>query len=179
MLTMAERRLTPTTTIIRARLFISSYAPLYLLLALRFTDRALRYTTLAIGVVGILDALRLVEWQPRRVGASPYTVSEVRDHGSQVAGYLVTYLLPFLTIANPGVTDVLAYALFLGIAGLIFVRSDMADINPTLYVIGRRVFEINTSEGWSGFAVVRGSPQPGDVLRAVHLDQGILVEVRR
>jgi len=177
-LTVSERRPTPTTTAIRARLFVSSYAPLFLLLALRFDGRALRLTALGLGVVGVLDAVRLVEWQPRHIGPSPHTVSEVRDHGSQVAGYLVTYLLPFLPITDPRASDLIAYVLFLCIVGVIFVRSDMAEINPTLYLLGRRVVQITTSEGWSGFAVVRGLLQPGDVLRAVHLDQGILVEVR-
>jgi hypothetical protein len=178
-LTVSERRPTPTTTAIRARLFVSSYAPLFLLLALRFDDAVLRLLALGVGVVGVLDALRLIEWQPRRIGSSPYTVSEVRDHGSQVAGYLVSYLLPFLPLADPSGADLVAYALFLCIVGVIFVRSDMAEINPTLYLLGRRVLQIKTSEGWSGFAVVRGLLQPGDILRAVHLDQRILVEVRR
>jgi hypothetical protein len=178
-LAVTERRPTPTTTVIRARLFVSSYAPLFLLLALRFEDAPLRLTALGLGVVGVLDAVRLVEWQPRRVGASPHTVSEVHDHGSQVAGYLVTYLLPFLPITDPSSSDLIAYVLFLCIVGVIFVRSDMAEINPTLYLLGRRVLQIRTSEGWSGFAVVRGLLEPDDTLRAVHLDQGILVEVRR
>jgi hypothetical protein len=178
-LTVTERRPTPTTTAIRARLFISSYAPLFVLLALRLDARVLRLTALGIGVVGLLDAVRLVEWQPRHIGASPYTVRDVRDHGSQVAGYLVTYLLPFLPITDPSASDVIAYVLFLCIVGVIFVRSDMSEINPTLYLLGRRVLQIETVEGWNGFAVVRGQLQPGDTLRAVHLDQGVLVEVRR
>ncbi len=171
MLNVTERPPTPTTTAIRARLFVSSYAPLFLLLALRFDDAPLRLTALACGVVGLLEAIRLVEWQPRRVGRSPYTVSEVRDHGSHVAGYLVTYLLPFLPITDPSAADLVACLLFMCIVGVIFVRSDMAEINPTLYLLGRRVLQIRTSEGWSGFAVVRGLLQPGDILRAVHLDQ--------
>ena len=179
MLTVSQRRPTPTTTAIRARLFLSSYAPLFLLLALRFGDPVLRMATLGLGLAGVLDAVRLVEWQPRRIGPSPHTVSEMHDHGSQVAGYLVTYLLPFLAISDPTASDVIAYMLFLCIVGVIFVRSDMAEINPTLYLLGRRVVQIKTSEGWSGFAVVRGLLQQGDILRAVHLDQGILVEVRR
>lgn len=104
-------------------------------------------------------------------------MSEVRDHGSQVAGYLVTYLLPFLVITDPRGADLIAYALFLGVVGLIFVRSDMAEINPTLYLLRRRVVQVTTEEGFSGFAVVRGTPEIGDTLRAIHLDQGVLVEV--
>lgn len=113
MLTVTERRPTPTTTAIPARLFVSSYAPPFLLVALRFDDAPLRLIALVVGAVGVLDALRLVEWQPRRIGPSPYTVSEVRDHGSQVAGYLATYLLPFLPITDPSGSDLVAYVLFL------------------------------------------------------------------
>lgn len=178
MLTVPARRPTPATTAIRARLFVSSYAALFLLLALRFDDRVLRLVTLSLGMIGLLDGVRLVLWQPRHVGKSPYKIIEVRDHGSQVAGYLVTYLLPFLPVSDPSVSDVVAYALFLAIVGLIFVRSDMAEINPTLYLLGRRVLQVRTEEGWSGFAVVRDPLAPGDTLHAVRLDQGILVEVR-
>lgn len=175
---MSARRPTPATAAIRARLFLSSYSALFLLLALRFDDRNLRLVSLGLGVIGLFDAVRLVLWQPKRVGASPYTIAGVSDHGSQVAGYLVSYLLPFLPITDPTMSDIVAYALFLLVVGIIFIRSDMAQINPTLYLLGRRVLQIKTDEGWSGFAVVRGLPQPGDTLRAVHLDQGILVEVR-
>jgi hypothetical protein len=171
------KRPTPATTAIRARLFVSSYAPLFLLLALRFEGRTLRLVALIAGAIGLADGARLVLWQPRHVGPSPHRLREVRDHGSQVSGYLVTYLLPFLVITDPSGTDLLAYVLFLGIVGLIFVRSDMAEINPTLYLLRRRVIQVTTDEGWRGFAVVRGVPEPGDILRAVHLDQGVLVEV--
>ncbi len=179
MTAVSANRPTATTTAIKVRLFVSSYAPLFLLLALRLEGDIVRLLILLLGIIGLLDAVRLVLWQPRRIGPSPYTVREVADHGSQVAGYLVTYLLPFLAIADPTASDLAAYSLFLLIVAVIFVRSDMAEINPTLYLLGRRVVQIKTDEGWSGFAVVRGLPQPGDTLRAAHLDQGILVEVRR
>lgn len=178
MTAVSANRPTATTTVIRVRLFFSSYAPLFLLLALRLDDDIVRVIVLFLGAAGVLDAVRLVLWQPRRIGPSPYTVREVADHGSQVAGYLVAYLLPFLAIAHPTASDLAAYALFLLIVAVIFVRSEMAEINPTLYLLGRRVVQIKTEEAWSGFAVVRGLPQPGDTLRAAHLDQGILVEVR-
>ena len=179
MTAVSANRPTATTTVIRVRLFFSSYAPLFLLLALRVEDDMVRLIVLLLGLVGLLDAARLVLWQPGRVGPSPYTISEVADHGSQVAGYLVAYLLPFLAIADPSASDLAAYALFLLIVAVIFVRSDMTEINPALYLLGRRVVQIKTDEGWSGFAVVRGLPEAGDTLRAAHLDQGILVEVRR
>lgn len=167
---------TPATTMLRARLFLSSFAPLFILLALRFDGRGLRASCLAIGVAGIFDTVRLVMWQPRRVGASPHAVTAVVDHGSQVAAYLATYLLPFLPITQPTGSDLAAYALFLVVVAVIYIQSDMAEINPTLYVIGWRVVSLTTAEGWSGYAIVQSPLGPGSVLRAVHLDAGVLVE---
>ena len=163
---------------VRVRLFASSYAPLFALLALRFEDTVLRLTLGALALICILDTVRIAVVIPRRVGASPFTVASISDEGGQVAGYLATYLLPFLAVPNPSVTDLIAYAAFLLIAGVISIRSNLTHINPTLYLLGYRLVSIQAAEGFSGFAVVRSELQPDDVLRATHLGVHVLVEVR-
>jgi hypothetical protein len=49
----------------------------------------------------------------RQVTSSTWTVRTVEDRGGEVAGYLATYLLPFVTVSEPDVRDVVGYALFL------------------------------------------------------------------
>lgn len=173
-----QRRATPTTIAIRLRLFGGSYAPLLLMLALRFDGLVLRLTIAAVGVLFLGDTARLVLWLPRRVQPAPFVVTEVKDHGSQVAGYLATYLLPLLVVPTPTVTDLLAYGMFLGVVAVVYVRSEMLDINPTLYVLGLRVLEVVTAEGWAGCAIVKSGLAPGDTLRGVHVDDSLLVQVR-
>jgi hypothetical protein len=92
---------------IRWRLFAGSYAPLLVMLALRFDGNVLWVSVGAAGAVFLADTARLVLWQPRHVAPSPYRVTEVRDHGSQVAGYLATYLLPLLVVPMPSFGDLL------------------------------------------------------------------------
>lgn len=162
---------------IRLRLFLGSYAPLWFLLALRFTKVQLWVAMLTLGVIGLADTVRLVILQPRNLSPSPYEVTDVSDHGSEVAGYLATYLLPFLVVAEPTARDLGAYGLFLAILAVIFVQSGLTEVNPTLYLLRRRVSRIRTAEGWEGFAITRQRLEIGDHLRAVHLDDGVLMEV--
>ncbi len=59
-------------------------------------------------------------------------ISEVKDEGGLASGFLASYLLPFLTIPEPSVPDIIAYGLFLLVAATIYVRSEMAQVNPTM-----------------------------------------------
>ena len=159
------------------RLFFSSYMALFALLALRFDRPWLRILLGGLALVALVDTVRMAVLVPRHVGASPYRVVTAEDRGDQVAGYLATYLLPFLAVPDPSATDLAAYGLFLAVAGIISVRSHLTHINPTLYLLRYRLLEITTAEGFSGAAIVRGPLQPGSTLRAVHLDRTVLVEV--
>ncbi|MFI6464503.1 hypothetical protein [Streptomyces sp. NPDC050538] len=57
-----------------------------------------------------------------------------------MTGYLATYLLPFVTPTVPSGRDYLGYGVFFLSVFLIFLRSDMALINPTLYALGYGVY---------------------------------------
>jgi len=162
----------------RARLFIGSYALLFVLLALRFTTPWVEWVCGGLAGIGILDTLWIVLIVSRKTAAEPISVAEVTDVGPEVAGYLATYLLPFLTVAKPNNRDIVAYALFLLVTGLIYVRSEMAQINPTLYLFGRRVVHIRTDHGWEGYVVVRSSVKRDMTIRTVPLNPDIRVEVR-
>jgi hypothetical protein len=61
-----------------------------------------------------------------------------------VSGYLAAYLLPFLTVPEPSATDLVTYAIFVFVAGLIYVRSGLMQINPTVYLLNRRVLRATT-----------------------------------
>jgi hypothetical protein len=66
------------------------------------------------------------------------------DAGAEVSGYLAAYLLPFLTVAEPDSIDLITYAIFVVVAGLIYVRSGLMQINPTVYLLNRRVVRATT-----------------------------------
>jgi hypothetical protein len=89
------------------------------------------------------------------------TFASVQDSGSVVAGYLASYLLPFVTAAPANLGDFLAYAIYFLVLYIVFVRSDLAMINPTLYLLGWRIASANTG-GRSVLVLCRELPKLGE-----------------
>jgi hypothetical protein len=166
-----------TEIVRRSRLFLGSYTLLFVLLAIRFTTPWLVIMCGVLAAIGLGNMLWIVFVVSRRTSAEPVRVATVTDAGAEVAGYLATYLLPFLTVAEPSGRDVAAYAIFLAVTALLYVRSEMTQVNPTLYIMGRRVVHITTDGGWDGYVVVRSSAAAGALLRVVSLNPAVRVEV--
>jgi hypothetical protein len=128
--------------IARARLFVVSYAALWLIFASRF-GAAKRWEIAvafgAVGVWGLVDCWRLLRGARKR-SKSVLTVSELVSQGGSVSSYLATYLLPFLGNLPQGAGDWIAYLLYFAVALIVYVKSDLALINPTVYVFGWQIF---------------------------------------
>lgn len=163
-------------TILKFRLFLGSYAVLFAILAIRFTGHWLPLVCGTLAVVGFADTWRIATAAGSKEPQT-YKVEEVRDRGPEVAGYLATYLLPFVTVAAPSVRDLLGYTLFLVVSAVVYVRSEMVQINPALYLIGRRVVSVRTGAGRWVYLVTRREPEVGTSIDAVSL-RGDVVVVR-
>ncbi len=92
----------------------------------------------AIAAIFLIDAINLV-YGSQRKGAITLVFENVSDQGSAVAAYLATYLLPFLGLTPSKLGDWLAYGVYLCVGLVIFANSNLALVNPTLYVLGWRV----------------------------------------
>lgn len=145
---------------LRGRILLTAYAPLNLILALRVDPLAPRAVCGALVALGALDALRLMTLAGNK-GAVPRSFTTVRDSGGQVAAYLATYLLPLLAAPEPDAWDLAAYAVYGAIIAIITLRSDLAHINPTLYLFGWRVVTVVTAGGDERFLICRHPPKPG------------------
>lgn len=161
----------------RARLFLSSYATLFGILAIRFDGQALRLACLGLFLVGVLDTWRIT--LKAKSGLEPHdiTVQSSDDTGGEVSGYLASYLLPFVTVPSPGWRDLLAYTLFLLVGLVIYVRSDLVRVNPTLYLFGYRVLKVHYNEGKQQYLVTRIAPEAGQIVSVVDV-AGVMLENR-
>ncbi len=132
----------------RFRLFLVSYAPLWLMLVLRslsphdtwrWSDRSA--LALAFGVLAawsFYDGHHLVKGA-QETGARTLYFADVDDQGGNAAGYLATYLLPFLGLVPAGWGDWASYGVYFVVAAVVFIRTDLTLVNPTLYLYGWRV----------------------------------------
>jgi hypothetical protein len=128
-----------------SRLFVSSYAPLAAILAVQRShnvwppqDRPAFWLFTLVALVGFSDAYRLPRGALRK-GHVRVTLSGVTEEGGQVAAYIATYLLPFIGLNVRSWREALALIVYFGVLFVVFLRSDLALINPALYLTGWHV----------------------------------------
>lgn len=173
----------------RLGLFLSAYAPLSLIFALRsLPDNVSKWTISAIvpslawmllavlGVLYIIAALKVA----RDVTGLDRAFNDVQDRGTEVAGYVATYLLPFLTWAADGWSDYASFIVYFIVIFVIFSKSDLSLVNPTLYVIGWRILGARVAGMTGERALIISRQRPfGDHMRVASLGGGVYVESGR
>jgi hypothetical protein len=150
-------------------MLLSAYAPAFLIVALRAQIVSLRIVaaTLAVaGLLGLFIAVRAVLRQT--VGASRITAVEPIT-ASDVVAYLVPYALAFLVEPQPTTMDLIAYAMFVALTGVIYVRARLLRINPILMAIGYQPVRVRTESGASLDVFTRSRLLPGDELHTATL----------
>lgn len=146
----------------KLRLFLSSYVPLFVVSAIRFDDLALRLTLGFAAVVGALSLFSLIRVSGKKIQSIEVMPTSSRDIGSEVAAYLSTYILPFVTVSQPTTRDLIAYSIVFVTIGVVFVNSDLLGVNPLLYLLGFHVFRV------SGTRMLKG----GEYVDAVIISRG-------
>ncbi len=93
-------------------------------------------------VVAGVELLAVLLHNASRGSDATWDVTDVRDQGGAVAGYLATYLLPLLNPNVHGLRTTAAYVIYIATLYVVFVRSDgLVVINPMLYLFGYRIFD--------------------------------------
>lgn len=121
-------------------LFLSGYAPLFALLAIRFQPAALLWGCVILALVGVASLMLLLVLDAR---ATPgiHRLQQVKDAGAEAGAYLGAYLLPFVTVTTPSLRDIVAYCGFIVVSAAIYLHSSLVQINPLLYLLGYRVLQ--------------------------------------
>jgi hypothetical protein len=173
----ADQEQDPGVFFVRLQLFLSSYAPLFAILAIRFNGTALKTVCAVLAGYGVLYLMVVVWLVPRLAQPRSYPVDSVDDAAGEVAGYLATYLLPFVAVPSPSAADLAAYCIVGVVIAVIFTRSELARINPTLYLLGWRVAVIGSGPA-RRYLVCRRLPRAGTSVSAVRA-AGLLIKEER
>ena len=124
-------------------LFLSSYMPLFVLLGVRSIGHSL---TLAVasGVLVVLGAFATVAVlkTARHKPTQNFKLLEVENRDADIGAYAATYLLPFLLVFDGPWRDIVSLAGFVGFLGIVYVRSRLIYVNPTLAFFGYRLWSV-------------------------------------
>jgi hypothetical protein len=70
------------------------------------------------------------------------------------------------------------YGIFLVIAGVVYIRSGMLQVNPTLYLLGWRVMEVTVGERWVGYALGRRSLRSDELINVRRVTDRVFIASR-
>lgn len=122
---------------VQTTLFLSSYLPLFVLVGLRSIGESRAVVVLCASLVGAgAVGTSIFLWASYRRSKVDVVVLAMDGRDGDVAGYLATYLLPFVTVFTGRWQDIASLGGFVGILGVVYVRSRLIYINPTLSLLG-------------------------------------------
>ena len=157
---------------------LSAYAPLALVLAaVAFSESVILATCwFAVSIALGASVGGLLSRRATRTGARDVTFSDGEDQGGAVAGYLASYLLPFLAVPTENVGIAAGYSVFFLLVFFLHFRSNLGLINPTLYALGWRVSRV-TVQNRRVFLIHRGDILLSGTMRVVEFNR-IYIEKR-
>jgi len=165
---------------VRFILFLCSYFPLFAILfvLLGGDQPVLAWIFLGVGLLGL--ALTYLFFKLVAFKRSPIRGDITSRHarGSEIMGYIASYIVPFVTFSLGNERQVIALIIFISILGIIYVFSDdMVRINPMFNLFGYRLYEVTSEQGKDSFALItRRRVKCGDRVLLIKVDNGIFWE---
>lgn len=110
-------------------------------------------------------------------GSIPVSVSSVEDVNYEHLTFLTTYIIPLICFNLTSVRYLVALAFLLAVIGVIYVKTDRFYANPTLALLGFRLYSASvtrrTGEEVRVTVVTRDHLQNGDRISFLELDQRV------
>lgn len=132
----------------------------------------------ALLLVG-LGALYYLRFNYKIAGSTsiPVKVSSVEDINYEHLTFLTTYIIPLICFNLTSARYLIALGLLLVVIGIIYVRTDKFYANPTLAVLGFRLYSAKvtrrTGEEVKVTLITRDQIRDGDKIRFLELDSRV------
>ena len=163
---------------------MSSYVPLYAITMILVDNCLIRIIMAGSIIIGCASLLSLIRVASRKIEPRTATPTSVRDLGNEVASYVATYLLPFVTLNEVDLANIVAFFVALTTISIVYVQSDMLGVNPLMYLLKYRVYSVSgirtTRDGREIDAVVLSRQQllPGCEMTLSDLATGVSLAIR-
>lgn len=168
------------TLLTRWMLFVSSYFPLAVIIAILFfqAQRMLALSLLFVALIGLLFLLFYFYIKAYRQSYEQHKILSRHTRGGEVMGYIASYIFPFVTFPLSGWQQIVSLLIFIGILGVVYVNSeDMLRVNPTLNLLGYHLYAVTIEGGNDSYALItRRTIEQGETLHMALIGHGIFLE---
>lgn len=161
----------------RLLLFLSSYSPLTVILAILLAPKYWVLTIILV-MISIMSLFGMFAYLRSLKDTAPFQmeVVGVQRRDSEVVSYVLSYVFPFLAVPFEGWQQGVGLALFFTVICVLHVKLNLIHINPTLAIAGYRLYEVTTAKGGVHSLITNRRVALGDTLRVVKVGEDILVE---
>lgn len=177
-------------------LFLSSYAPLYPILAIKhfgvkFDMRLLSNTPIAmisrfdlpllsifwVSLMVISLLFLWLAWSVRMSKEPSFTdISDLNSRNDLVTNYILVYIFPFVVLDFSEPTNWIAFIIFFLVIGVIQVRANLLFVNPVLSLFKYDIYEAESDRGKIMLIAkgdLRSEISPGKKVRTVELSNRV------
>jgi len=131
---------------IKTILFLSSYTFLFIIFIIRnFQNLNLVYFLSALIILSNLIMFIVIK-RCCSLADEFIKVKKIENKNSINATYLVTHIIPFLSIDFFKISDIVSLTLLFLVIGFLYIKSDMIYVNPMLNFFHYNLLEIKTSD---------------------------------
>ena len=146
-------------------LFLSSYCFLYLLLFIKFfnyTDLSFKNfllnniisISLLILILVLIISIKFLFKELEDSKSDVIIIEKEINYNENNMLYFITYILPFI-FPFTEIREILIYFLIFTFIGIIYINSNMFQINPTLNLLRYKLYNIKTKNGKSLFLITK------------------------
>lgn len=102
----------------------------------------------------------------------PKKIIKIEDQNYEHLTFLTTYIIPFLRVKLEG-RDLIVTILLLIIIGAIFVKTNLFYKNPTLALLGYRLYKVDTEKNINLIFITKEDLKVGDMVHHIHLNDNV------
>ncbi len=160
---------------IRVLLFLSSYFPLYVIVMIReYKHVEIFYFFIPLMIV-VSFGLWYTFSSLNRISGKYIEKGKVEDTGDVSLLYFFTYVIPFLTVDFFKWQELATYGIIFFIIGIIYVKSQLIHMNPTLFLLRYNIFKI-TRDGDSIIVITKNDNSHVLSNPVIEIGQGVYYE---
>ena len=169
------------TIFARVLLFISSYCPLFVIFGFLYLRRSgwFSFSCFAVAVLGLLGLIGFLQYVQREDNPESLTLKSATPRDEQSMSYIISYIIPFLAITTSSWEQQAALAVFFLMIAVLYVKTNMIHINPAMYFLRYRIYEIELTSGKTHTLVTKRRICPPETISAFQAGEHFFVEKKQ
>jgi len=134
---------------VKLGLFLSSYLPLFLIFAIRNWPNSL--ANFILGFVVIYSSVwAAIIWLTKKTTLDSYKVLKADNKAKDALSYLIPYIISFISFDLTKWQDISSIFILLAILFVVSMHSELIYINPVLYFLKYRVYDVEVCKPYLG-----------------------------